>query len=93
MMITVDGVNGRLGINPGSALPLSIVSVLWLDLAMRIKMTGTSRDRYKALVLKITRRTRKKYGPDEKSRIIFVGLRGEISVADLCRSTRHVFLK
>jgi hypothetical protein len=32
-------------------------------------------------------------GNGRESRIIFVGLRGEISVADLCRSTRHVFKK
>ena len=38
MMVTVDGVKSRFRIHPGSALPLSGGSVLWLDSARRIKM-------------------------------------------------------
>ena len=37
------------------------------------------------VVREITRRTRKKYGTEEKIRIVLEGLRGEVSVAELCR--------
>ena len=36
-------------------------------------------------VKEIRRRTRKKYSAEEKIRIIIEGLRGEISIAELCR--------
>jgi transposase len=38
-----------------------------------------------SVVREITRRTRKKYGTEEKIRIVLEGLRGESSVAELCR--------
>jgi transposase len=38
-----------------------------------------------SVVREITRRTRKKYGTEEKIRIVLEGLRGEVSVAELCR--------
>jgi transposase len=38
-----------------------------------------------SVVREITRRTRKKYGTEEKIRIVWEGLRGEVSVAELCR--------
>jgi transposase len=38
-----------------------------------------------SVVREITGRTRKKYGTEEKIRIVVEGLRGESSVADLCR--------
>lgn len=38
-----------------------------------------------ATVREIRRRTRKKYNAEEKMRIVLEGLRGETSVAELCR--------
>lgn len=38
-----------------------------------------------SIVRDIKRRTRKKYSSEEKIRIVLEGLRGEISVAELCR--------
>ena len=38
-----------------------------------------------AAVRDIRRRTRRKFSPEEKIRIVLEGLRGEDSVADLCR--------
>ena len=37
------------------------------------------------IVREIKRRTRKKYSSEEKIRIVLEGLRGEVSIADLCR--------
>jgi transposase len=42
--------------------------------------TGTE-----AIVREIKRRTRKKYSSEEKIRIVLEGLRGEMSIAELCR--------
>jgi transposase len=38
-----------------------------------------------SVVREIARRTRKKYGTEEKLRIILEGLKGETSIAELCR--------
>jgi len=38
-----------------------------------------------SIVREIKRRTRKKYSSEEKIRIVLEGLRGEASIADLCR--------
>ncbi len=38
-----------------------------------------------AAVREIRRRTRRKFSPEEKIRIVLEGLRGEQSVSDLCR--------
>jgi len=38
-----------------------------------------------AVVREIKRRTRKKYSSEEKIRIVVEGLRGEVSIAELCR--------
>ena len=38
-----------------------------------------------AMVREIKRRTRKKYSSEEKIRIVLEGLRGEESIAELCR--------
>ena len=38
-----------------------------------------------SVVREITRRTRRKYGTEEKIRIVLEGLRGETSIAELCR--------
>jgi transposase len=37
------------------------------------------------VVREIKRRTRKKYSSEEKIRIVLEGLRGEVSIAELCR--------
>lgn len=38
-----------------------------------------------AVVREIKKRTRKKYSSEEKIRIVLEGLRGEVSIAELCR--------
>ncbi|MCB0410159.1 MAG: transposase [Flavobacteriales bacterium] len=38
-----------------------------------------------SLISELKRKTRKKYSAEEKIRIILEGMRGEISVAELCR--------
>ena len=38
-----------------------------------------------AIVREIKRRTRRKYSSEEKIRIVLEGLRGEMSIAELCR--------
>jgi transposase len=38
-----------------------------------------------SVVREIKRRTRKKYSSEEKIRIVLEGLRGEVSIAELCR--------
>jgi transposase len=38
-----------------------------------------------SIVREIKRRTRKKYSSEEKIRIVLEGLRGEVSIAELCR--------
>jgi transposase len=38
-----------------------------------------------SVVREIRRKTRRKFSPDEKIRIILEGLKGEESIADLCR--------
>jgi transposase len=45
-----------------------------------VEKTGTE-----AIVRDIKRRTRKKYLSEEKIRIVLEGLRGEMSIAELCR--------
>ena len=41
-----------------------------------------------AAVREIRRRTRRKFAPEEKVRIVLEGLRGEQSVSELCRRER-----
>jgi len=50
-----------------------------LDMANQKKQTS------EAAVREIRRRTRRKFSPEEKIRIVLEGLRGEQSVAELCR--------
>ena len=50
---------------------------------MRKKNTRTSKS--ERLVRDIKRKTRKQYGAEEKVRIVLDGLRGEDSIAELCR--------
>lgn len=46
---------------------------------------GTSKDAADKLVRGIKRKTRKHYSAEEKIRIVLAGLRGEESIAALCR--------
>ena len=50
-----------------------------LDMAKQKKQTS------EAAVREIRRRTRRKFSPEEKIRIVLEGLRGEEGVAELCR--------
>lgn len=49
------------------------------------KKSGTSKDAADKLVKGIKRKTRKQYSAEEKIRIVLAGLRGEESIAALCR--------
>ena len=49
------------------------------------KKSGTSKDAADKLVKGIKRKTRKHYSAEEKIRIVLAGLRGEESIAALCR--------
>ena len=49
------------------------------------KKSGTSKDAADKLVKGIRRKTRKQYSAEEKIRIVLAGLRGEESIAALCR--------
>jgi transposase len=49
------------------------------------KRPGTSKDAADKLVRGIKRKTRKHYCAEEKIRIVLAGLRGEESIAGLCR--------
>jgi transposase len=49
------------------------------------KKSGTSKDEADELVKGIKRKTRKQYSAEEKIRIVLAGLRGEESIAALCR--------
>src|SRR6056297_1278387 len=50
-----------------------------------IQKSGTSKDAADKLVKGIKRKTRKQYSAEEKIRIVLAGLRGEESIAALCR--------
>jgi transposase len=56
-----------------------------LDLEESLDMAGRKKQSTEAAVREIRRRTRRKFSPEEKIRIVLEGLRGEQSVADLCR--------
>ena len=49
------------------------------------KRSGTSKEAADKLVRGIKRKTRKHYSAEEKIRIVLAGLRGEESIAGLCR--------
>ena len=49
------------------------------------KKSGTSKDAADKLVRGIKRKTRKHYSAEEKIRIVLAGMRGEESIAALCR--------
>ena len=49
------------------------------------KKSGTSKDAADKLFRSIKRKTRKQYSAEEKIRIVLAGLRGEESIAALCR--------
>jgi len=48
-------------------------------------MPRTKKQSTEAAVREIRRRTRRKFAPEEKIRIVLDGLRGEDSIAELCR--------
>ncbi|MFA9561851.1 MAG: transposase, partial [Nitrospirota bacterium] len=48
-------------------------------------MSPKKRQSPESIVREIKRRTRRKFSSEEKIRIILEGLRGEQSIADLCR--------
>ena len=48
-------------------------------------MSRTKKQSTEAAVREIRRRTRRKFSPEEKIRIVLEGLRGEQGVAELCR--------
>ena len=48
-------------------------------------MTTQKKQSTEAAVRDIRRRTRRKFSPEEKIRIVLEGLRGEQSVSELCR--------
>ena len=48
-------------------------------------MTRQKKQSSEAAVREIRRRTRRKFSPEEKIRIVLEGLRGEQSISELCR--------
>ncbi len=48
-------------------------------------MTRSKKQSTEAAVREIRRRTRRKFAPEEKVRIVLEGLRGEQSISELCR--------
>ena len=48
-------------------------------------MTRQKKQSTEAAVREIRRRTRRKFSPEEKIRIVLEGLRGEQSISELCR--------
>ncbi len=48
-------------------------------------MTKQNKQSTEAAVREIRRRTRRKFAPEEKIRIVLEGLRGEQSISELCR--------
>ncbi len=48
-------------------------------------MTSPKKQSSEATIREIRRLTRRKFSPEEKIRIVLEGLRGEESIADLCR--------
>ncbi len=48
-------------------------------------MANQKKQSSEAAIREIRRRTRRKFSPEEKIRIVLEGLRGEESIADLCR--------
>ena len=56
---------------------------------MESKMKSKSKP--EAVIKQIRRKTRRKYSSEEKIRIILEGLRGEDSIAEICRREVYVF--
>ncbi len=48
-------------------------------------MAGRKKQSAESAVREIRRRTRRKFSPEEKIRIVLEGLRGESSISELCR--------
>jgi transposase len=56
-----------------------------LDPEERLDMPSKKKQSTEAAVREIRRRTRRKFAPEEKVRIVLEGLRGEQSISELCR--------
>jgi transposase len=54
------------------------------------QLTGTRKSPGEKIVKDIKRATRKHYSSEEKIRIVLDGLRGEDSIAELCRRDRQL---
>ena len=54
------------------------------------KKSGTGKAPAEQVIKDIRRATRKQYSAEEKIRIVLEGLRGEESIAALCRRDRHL---
>ena len=52
--------------------------------------SGTAKLSFERIVKDIRRATRKQYSAEEKIRVVLDGLRGEHSIAELCRRERAV---
>jgi transposase len=60
--------------------------MVWVDSTITRGRSAMVENRgAEAVVRDIKRRTRKKYGTEEKIRIVLEGLKGEVSIAELCR--------
>ena len=51
--------------------------------------SGSVKEPAEQVVKDIRRPTRRQFSAEEKIRIVLEGLRGEESIAELCRRTRH----
>ncbi len=56
-----------------------------MDPEERLDMSRTTKHSTEAAVSEIRRRTRRKFAPEEKVRIVLEGLRGEQRISELCR--------
>ena len=50
----------------------------------RVEMTNQKKQSTEAAVREIRRRSRRKFSPEEKIRIVLEGLRGGASISELC---------
>jgi transposase len=57
----------------------------WLIVTVEEPKSGTPKLSYERIVKDIRRATRKHYSAEEKIRIVLDGLRGDHSIAELCR--------
>jgi hypothetical protein len=58
-----------------------------LDPEERLDMPSKKKQSTESAAREIRRRTRRKFAPEEKVRIVLEGLRGEQSISELCPAT------